>query len=58
MKAVTSTRSTSTGAEAPDPNSMVVGANRLRSNIEIPATDQDFYALKNVPHGQLREVQP
>src|SRR4029079_18476491 len=23
--------------------------------IEIPAKDQDFYALKNVPHGQLRE---
>ena len=23
--------------------------------IEIPAKDQDFYALKNVPHGQLRQ---
>src|SRR4051812_44613582 len=44
------------GAEVPDPNSMVVGAYRLRSNIEVPAADQDFYALKNVAHGQLREV--
>ena len=44
------------GAETPDPNSVVVGANRLRSNIEIPAADQDFYALKNVPHGRLQEV--
>ena len=24
--------------------------------MEIPAKDQDFYALKNVPHGQLREI--
>jgi enterochelin esterase family protein len=24
--------------------------------VEIPAYDQDFYALKNVPHGDLREV--
>jgi enterochelin esterase family protein len=27
------------------------------SGIEIPAKDQDFYANKNVPHGQLRENQ-
>ena len=32
------------------------GASRWGSGIEIPAKDQDFYALKNVPHGQLREV--
>ncbi|MEO7889760.1 MAG: alpha/beta hydrolase-fold protein, partial [Vicinamibacterales bacterium] len=44
------------GAEVPDPNSIVVGVLRLRSIIEIPAADQDFYALKNVPHGQMREV--
>ena len=31
------------------------GYARLESGIEIPAKDQDFYALKNVPHGQLRE---
>lgn len=45
------------GATVPDPNSMFFyGANRWGSAIEIPAADQDFYALKNVPHGQLREV--
>jgi enterochelin esterase family protein len=45
------------GAEVPDPNSWYFyGAGRWGSAIEIPAQDQDFYALKNVPHGQLREV--
>ena len=44
------------GAAVPDPNSMYFyGASRWGSGIEIPAKDQDFYALKNVPHGQLRE---
>jgi enterochelin esterase-like enzyme len=45
------------GAEVPDPNSMFFfGANRWGSAVEVPAHDQDFYALKNVPHGKLREV--
>jgi enterochelin esterase family protein len=45
------------GAQVPDPASLYFyGASRLGSGIEIPAQDQDFYALKNVPHGQLREV--
>jgi enterochelin esterase family protein len=45
------------GAEVPDPNSLYFyGAGRWGSGIEIPAEDQDFYALKNVPHGQLREI--
>ncbi|MGA2864708.1 MAG: alpha/beta hydrolase-fold protein [Verrucomicrobiota bacterium] len=45
------------GAQVPDPNSLFFyGAGRWGSGIEIPAKDQDFYALKNVPHGQLREV--
>jgi enterochelin esterase-like enzyme len=45
------------GAEVPDPNSMYFfGANRWGSGVELPAQDQDFYAVKNVPHGQLREV--
>jgi enterochelin esterase-like enzyme len=26
------------------------------SGIEIPAHDQDFYALRNVPHGQVRQI--
>jgi len=46
------------GASVPDPNSLYFyGASRWGSGIEIPAKDQDFYALKNVPHGQLREIQ-
>lgn len=45
------------GAEVPDPNSMMYfGAQRWGSAVEIPAKDQDFYALRNVPHGQLREI--
>jgi len=45
------------GAAVPDPGSMYYfGAMRWGSGIEIPAHDQDFYALKNVPHGQVREI--
>ncbi|MGZ8920674.1 MAG: alpha/beta hydrolase [Limisphaerales bacterium] len=45
------------GAEVPDPNSMMYfGAMRWGSAVELPAKDQDSYALKNVPHGQLREI--
>src|SRR5689334_22939433 len=45
------------GADVPDPGSkMFYGASRTGSAIEIPAKDEEFYALKNVPHGQLREV--
>ena len=44
------------GASVPDPGSLYFyGASRWGSGIEVPAKDQDFYALKNVPHGQLRE---
>lgn len=45
------------GAEVPDPNSKYYfGAMRWGSGVEVPAKDKDFYAVKNVPHGQLREV--
>lgn len=45
------------GAEVPDPNSrMFFGAMRWGSAVEIPAKDEEFYALKHVPQGQLREV--
>src|SRR4051794_19282987 len=45
------------GAEVPDPNShYFYGAGRWGSAVEVPAKDQDFYALNNVPHGQLREI--
>ncbi len=44
------------GAEVPDPNSRYFfGAMRWGSGIEVPAGDQDIYALKKVPHGQLRQ---
>lgn len=44
------------GADVPDPGSkFYFGASRYGSAIEIPAHDQDFYAVKNVPHGQVRE---
>ena len=44
------------GASVPDPNSLYFyGAGRWGSGIEVPASDQEFYALKNVPHGQVRE---
>ena len=32
------------------------GSIRWESGIEIPAHDQDFYALKNVPHGLVQQV--
>jgi len=45
------------GAEVPDPSgSFIFGSGAWRSDVEIPAIDQDFYALKNVPHGQVREI--
>ena len=44
------------GASVPDPGSLYYyGAGRWGSGIEVPAKDQDFYALKNIPHGQVRE---
>lgn len=45
------------GAEVPDPNSRYFfGAARWGSGVEVPAHDADSYALKNVPHGQVREI--
>lgn len=45
------------GADVPDPNgAFIFGSGAWRNEVEIPAPDQDFYALKNVPHGQLREI--
>jgi enterochelin esterase family protein len=42
--------------QVPDPGSLYFyGASRWGSGVEIPAEDQDFYALKDVPHGQVRE---
>ncbi|MBN1927627.1 MAG: esterase [Prolixibacteraceae bacterium] len=45
------------GASVPDPQSLYFfGASRWGSGIEVPSEDQDFFALKNVPHGDLRET--
>jgi enterochelin esterase-like enzyme len=45
------------GAAVPDPNSLYFyGASRWGSGIEVPAKDQDFYALKDVPHGYVVQV--
>jgi enterochelin esterase-like enzyme len=45
------------GAGVPDPGTLYFyGGSRWGSGVEVPATDQEFYALKNVPHGQLRQV--
>jgi len=45
------------GVSIPDPGTQsFYGSSRWGSGIEIPAHDQEFYALKDVPHGQLREV--
>jgi enterochelin esterase-like enzyme len=45
------------GAQVPDPGSLYFyGASRWGSGVEIPAKDQDFYSVKNVPHGELREI--
>ena len=32
------------------------GSTRWESGIEVPAHDADFYALKNVPHGNVQQV--
>jgi enterochelin esterase-like enzyme len=32
------------------------GSTRWESGIEIPAHDQDFYVLKNVPHGNVQQI--
>ena len=45
------------GADVPDPSSLYYyGASRWGSGIDVPAADQDFYAVKNVPQGQVREI--
>jgi enterochelin esterase family protein len=44
------------GASVPDPGTKYYyGAGRWGSGIEIPASDQDFYAMKDVPHGLVSE---
>lgn len=45
------------GAQVPDPNTLYFyGGSRWGSGLEVPAKDQDFYGLKNVAHGDLRQT--
>ena len=45
------------GGSFNDPGTLnFYGSTRWESGIEIPAHDQDFYALKEVPHGRIQQV--
>ena len=45
------------GGKFNDPGALnFYGSTRWESGIEIPAHDQDFYALKDVPHGNVQQV--
>jgi len=45
------------GASVPDPGTRYFyGAGRWGSGIEVPAHDQAFYALRDVPHGRVSEL--
>ena len=45
------------GASVPDPGSKYYyGASRWGSGIDIPAQDEEFYTVKNVPQGSVNEV--
>jgi enterochelin esterase-like enzyme len=45
------------GATFNDPGTgFFYGSQRWESGVEIPATDQDFYALKNIPHGNMQQI--
>lgn len=45
------------GAVFNDPGTLnFYGSVRWESGVEVPAHDADFYAVKDVPHGQVRQV--
>jgi enterochelin esterase-like enzyme len=45
------------GAQVPDPGTLYFySGSRWGSGLEVPAQDQAFYAVKDVPHGQLRQT--
>jgi enterochelin esterase-like enzyme len=45
------------GGKFNDPGALnFYGSTRWESGIEIPAHDQDFYALKDVPHGNVQQI--
>lgn len=50
-------RLTVDGGTFNDPGTLnFYGSIRWESGIEIPAHDQDFYALKNIPHGNVHQI--
>ncbi|MGA7162097.1 MAG: alpha/beta hydrolase-fold protein [Bacteroidota bacterium] len=50
-------RLTVDGGTFNDPGTLnFYGSIRWESGIEIPAHDQDFYALKDVPHGKVQQI--
>ncbi|HSW39170.1 MAG TPA: alpha/beta hydrolase-fold protein [Acidobacteriota bacterium] len=50
-------RLTVDGGTFNDPGALhFYGSIRWESGIEIPAHDQDFYALKDVPHGRVQQI--
>jgi len=50
-------RLTIDGGTFNDPGTLnFYGSTRWESGIEIPAPDQDFYALKDVPHGRVQQI--
>lgn len=45
------------GATIPDPTALYYyGSGHWTSGVEVPAYDGDFFAVKNVPQGQIREL--
>lgn len=45
------------GAACPDPTALYYyGSGHWTSGVEVPAYDGDFFAVKNVPQGQIREL--
>lgn len=45
------------GGRFNDPGTLnFYGSSRWESGIEVPAHDQDFYALKDVPHGHVHQI--
>jgi enterochelin esterase-like enzyme len=50
-------RITVDGGEFNDPGTLnFYGSTRWEGGIEVPAQDQDFYALKDVPHGRVQQI--
>lgn len=48
---------TTDGGTFNDPGTLnFFGSTRWESGVEIPAHDQDFYALKDVPHGRVQQI--